>query len=96
MRCGPRESGPPGPGEAVQERLGGTVAERLDAGGYAYLRVRTATGDRWVVVCGAAPHPGEDAELQVFARHQDFVSRRLDRSFPELFFATTATQESKP
>lgn len=97
--CGcaePMNSWPPGPGEAVQERIGGTVAERLDAGGYAYLRVHTASSDRWVVVSGTAPDRGQDAEFQVFARHRDFVSRRLDRTFDDLSFATTTTQEPKP
>lgn len=75
---------PPGPDEAT---LFGTVAELLPAGGYTYLRVEPEHGEpRWVVTLRRGLETGARVEVDNIGSRQDFYSRRLDRSFPELVF----------
>ena len=67
------------------ESLEGVVAEVLLAGHYTYVRV----GDAWAVVMGSLDaSPGEAIHLQVQGSQRDFHSRRLDRDFERLYFAS--------
>ncbi|MBC8070794.1 MAG: hypothetical protein IAG13_20880 [Deltaproteobacteria bacterium] len=85
---------PPVAGAPVQERFGGTVEEVLPAGSYTYFRLRVAEGDeRWVVISGAADRDAERLAVATFSHHEDFVSRRLDRSFHNLYFAAIDPQD---
>ncbi|WP_428265522.1 hypothetical protein [Haliangium sp.] len=70
--------------------LRGRVAERLDAGSYTYLDLALDDGGRrWVVVMGApAADRGDEIEVVAMGTRQDFHSRRLDRTFAELTFAS--------
>jgi hypothetical protein len=83
--------------ESEAATFSGTVREALPAGRYTYLRVHVADGDeRWVVVQGDPDH--ERVTVQSFGRRRDFVSRRLDRTFDELYFASLveAPEGTKP
>jgi hypothetical protein len=85
--CG-SPSGPPSV-EAELATFTGTVREVLPAGNYTYLRVHVADGDeRWVVVMGDPDR--DEVTVQSFGRRRDFVSRRLGRTFDELYFASLA------
>ena len=65
--------------------LDGVVGEVLAAGHYTYLRV----GNDWAVVMGPLDAaPGEPISLRVQGSQTDFHSRRLDRDFERLFFAS--------
>lgn len=87
-------SGPPTAGAPVQERFDGTVEEVLPAGSYTYFRLRVAEGDeRWVVISGRADRDAERLAVSTFAHHEDFVSKRLDRSFHNLYFAAIEPQD---
>jgi hypothetical protein len=67
--------------------LEGTVEERLPAGGYTYLAVRSASGRRtWAVTMGRGADVGERVQVRSFGRRVSFFSRRLQRTFPELVF----------
>lgn len=67
----------------------GRVEATLEAGHYTYFLLRVGEGDeRWVVVAGSEHRSAEHLTVEAFARQRDFVSRRLARSFPELYFAS--------
>ncbi len=70
--------------------LAGVVHELQPAGHYTYVRVGAPhdAGD-WAVVLGAInATPGEAITLSVQGSQTDFHSRRLDRDFGRLFFAS--------
>lgn len=89
-------------------RLEGRVVERLPAGMYLYLRVRSGEVEHWVVTLGATAPPPADVQVQIegFARARDFHSRRLNRVFDDLWFGSVRavpslstvvpTQKGKP
>lgn len=66
----------------------GLVLERLDAGSYRYLRLRTNAGfEVWVATLAATAPTADLVDVVVFARAHDFKSARLRRTFSELWFA---------
>jgi hypothetical protein len=78
--------------ESGRAALGGLVEERLDAGSYSYLALRTDAGARlWAVTLGDGAPAGARVALRSFGTRSDFYSRRLDRTFPELVFAMVRT-----
>lgn len=86
--------GGPNAGAPVQARFGGTVEEVLPAGSYTYFRLRVAEGDeRWVVISGHADRDAERLVVSTFSHHEEFVSKRLDRSFHNLYFAAIEPQD---
>jgi hypothetical protein len=73
--------------------FGGTVEERLPAGGYTYLRVRRDDGGgAWTVTMGPGAGVGDRVVVKSFGRQTDFVSRRLRRTFPDLVFGVVSRQ----
>ncbi len=60
----------------------GVVEERLDAGGYTYLRV----GDRWVVGLDHGEQVGAVVEVKPLGLARDFRSARTGRTFDALWF----------
>jgi hypothetical protein len=71
-------------------RLRGRIGERLAAGSYTYLDLRLADGSqRWIVLMGnVQAAPGEEIEVVAMGTRADFHSRRLDRTFERLVFAS--------
>lgn len=83
-------AGMPSIEETRVETLGGVVQEVQSAGHYTYVRIGApgSEGD-WAVVMGALDTaPGEVLTLSVQGSQHDFHSRRLDRDFEQLFFAS--------
>lgn len=73
-------------------RFDGRVAERLDAGSYAYLRVtRDGSGDAWVVAVRPRVRAGDRIHVDAMGRAEGFTSKRLGRRFDELWFAAVRT-----
>lgn len=72
--------------DADRSELSGTVAERLSAGSYTYLSVKTADGPHWVVTLGEGEAVGTAVTVHSFGIRRAFRSRRLDRTFDELRF----------
>jgi hypothetical protein len=64
----------------------GEVVEVLDAGAYAYLRVRAASGDRWVTTLEATRPRVTQVRVRVIGESAHFHSSRLDRDFTDLAF----------
>jgi hypothetical protein len=68
------------------------VVEALPAGSYTYLRL-DAPADRWLVVTGRAPAVGQAVTWRGYAEREGFASRRLDRTFDRLVFASVEALE---
>ncbi len=70
--------------------LCGVVHERRTVGPYTYIRVGApATNGDWAVVMGPlGAEQGETITLSVHGSQANFHSRRLDRDFERLFFAS--------
>lgn len=71
-------------------QLKGTVKERVDSGGYSYLRIATAKGDEWAAVPQAEFKVGEAVTVDVQAKMRDFESKTLKRTWADLAFGTVA------
>jgi len=74
------------PPPAGDERFEGVVEQRLEAGAYAYLAVRSGDALRWVATMGEGRPPGTRVVVKSMGTRTDFFSRRLDRTFSELVF----------
>jgi hypothetical protein len=74
----------------------GTLKERLDAGGYSYLRVETAQGERWAAVPQVELEPGKPVTVDVQAEMKNFESKSLKRSWATIAFGTLAGAPAKP
>lgn len=73
-------------------QLKGTVKERVDSGGYSYLRLETPAGEQWAAVPQGDFQPGQAVTVDVQAKMRDFESKTLKRKWPDLAFGTVAGQ----
>lgn len=63
------------------------VDQRIAAGGYTYLRLRTAEGDQhWLATMGHGSDPGQRVRVRSYGVRDNFVSRRTGRTFDRLLF----------
>jgi hypothetical protein len=79
--------------ERIDRRGVDAVAEVLPAGSYTYLRLE-GQPETWFVVTDRA-RPGETVAWRGFAEVHDFPSRRLDRTFDHLVFASIDVVEGQ-
>lgn len=77
----------PAPGQG----LSGKVLERLDAAPYCYLRIQTPTGEVWAAVPQAKVEKGTEVTVVNPMIMNNFESKTLNRTFPEVFFGTLAS-----
>jgi hypothetical protein len=77
----------PAPGQG----LSGKVLERLDAAPYCYLRIQTARGEVWAEVPQAKIEKGAEVTVVNPMVMNNFESKTLNRTFPEVFFGTLAS-----
>jgi hypothetical protein len=66
----------------------GKVLESMDAAGYTYINVETATGEKWIAVNLSAVEVGEEISFMDGMVMQNFFSKSLDRTFPEIIFSS--------
>jgi hypothetical protein len=80
----------PGPGTvaAPAAPVTGKVLETMDASGYTYLNVQTEAGDMWVAVNQSTVQVGEEIAFLDGMVMQNFFSKTLDRTFPEIIFSS--------
>ena len=64
----------------------GTVMETADAGGYTYLRLKTASGEQWAAVSQASVKKGSQARVVGSVVMTDFESKTLKRKFDNILF----------
>ena len=66
----------------------GKVLESMDAAGYTYINVETETGEKWIAVNQSAVEVGEEVTFMDGMAMQNFFSKSLDRTFPEIVFSS--------
>jgi hypothetical protein len=66
----------------------GKVLEAMDAAGYTYINVETETGEKWIAVNQSAVEVGEEVTFMDGMVMQNFFSKSLDRTFPEIIFSS--------
>jgi hypothetical protein len=66
----------------------GKLAEKMDSGGYTYLRITTAAGDTWAAVPQAQVTVGADIDVAVQMTMEGFTSKTLNRTFDKIIFGT--------
>ena len=66
----------------------GKVLESMDAAGYTYINVETETGEKWIAVNQSAVEVGEEISFMDGMVMQNFFSKALDRTFPEIVFSS--------
>jgi hypothetical protein len=72
----------------------GEVEERVPAGPYLYLRVRSAEAEHWVVALKGTVPTRRDVRMTVLGHTRDFHSARLGRDFDELLFVVVRGRTS--
>ncbi|KPK34504.1 MAG: hypothetical protein AMK70_07255 [Nitrospira bacterium SG8_35_1] len=72
---------------APREPVTGKVLETMDASGYTYLNVETAAGTKWIAVTQTPVEVGEEVTYMDGMVMQNFSSKALDRTFPEIVFS---------
>jgi hypothetical protein len=70
------------------QSIHGKLAEKMDSGGYTYLRITTATGDTWAAVPQAQVTVGADIDVAVQMTMEAFTSKTLNRTFDKIIFGT--------
>jgi hypothetical protein len=71
--------------------LVGVVEERISAGSYAYLALRTPAGARrWTVTMGRGQPAGARVRVRSLGHSERFYSKRLARTFPDLVFGVVS------
>jgi hypothetical protein len=65
----------------------GKVLETIDSAGYTYLNVESDAGTKWIAVNQTSVAVGEEVTYLDGMVMQNFVSKTLDRTFPEIVFS---------
>jgi len=76
--------------------LTGKVVETMDAAGYTYLRLRTASGDVWAAVQQTKVKVGAMATIAPQMTLDNFESKTLQRKFDHIIFGVAASQGAPP
>jgi hypothetical protein len=66
----------------------GEVLERLDAGGFTYLRLKTNKGERWLVTSPVETKVGEKVSASSAMIVEKFESKSLNRTFDNIIFGS--------
>jgi hypothetical protein len=66
----------------------GKVLETMDAAGYSYINVATDAGEIWIAVNQSVVEVGEEVTFMDGMVMQNFFSKSLDRTFPEIVFSS--------
>ena len=74
--------------EAVAGGIAGTVAEKIDASEYTYLRIKTASGEVWAAVPKSGKAVGDRVSIASPMWMKDFKSTALGRTFPSVAFGS--------
>jgi hypothetical protein len=76
--------------------VSGTVAETMNSGGYTYLRLTTADGDKWAAVPETKIEKGSTANVSVQMVMENFDSKTLNRKFDRIIFGNIGQQQPAP
>jgi hypothetical protein len=70
------------------EKLQGTIVETMDAGGYTYMKLQTADGERWVATPAVTVQKGQLVTVLAQMTAEKFQSTTLGRTFDRIVFGT--------
>lgn len=82
------EPNPVAPLAARTDVIRGAIVERIDAGQYTYLKLRTAAGDVWTAVPGTEKRVGDTAGVLSPIWMEHFKSSTLGRTWDRIAFGT--------
>ncbi len=68
--------------------LAGKVLETFNSGGYTYMRLDTAAGEKWAAVMATDVAVGEEIAIGEGSSMFDFHSKTLERTFDEIIFSS--------
>lgn len=74
----------------------GKVLETIDAAGYTYLRLETASGEQWAAITQTAVQVGSQVEIVDATMMRDFESKTLNRTFPAILFGSLGNGAAAP
>lgn len=73
---------------ASSDAIRGTVAEKIDAGQYSYLKLRTGSGEVWTAVPQTDKATGAEVAVVNVAWMMNFESKTLNRTWERIAFGT--------
>ena len=82
-------------GQAPAE-LSGTIVETMDAGGYTYLKLKTASGEVWAAANQTPVKVGDTATVFGAMPMDGFESPSLKRKFDRIYFGSLAPAGTTP
>jgi hypothetical protein len=71
-----------------QGTIKGTVAETIHSGGFTYVRLKTASGESWMVTGPVDVKVGSDVSVKTSMTVDNFESKSLNRTFPHMIFGS--------
>lgn len=77
-------------------KLKGTVVETLDSGGFTYVRLKTASGDRWIVSSPVDVKSGAEVTVSSAMTVEKFESKSLHRTFDNIVFGSIDGAAQRP
>jgi hypothetical protein len=77
-------------------KLKGTVVETLDSGGFTYVRLKTASGEKWVVTSPVDVKTGSDVSVSSAMTVEKFESKSLHRTFDNIVFGSIDGAAQRP
>lgn len=84
QRVSPGATAPAAPAASPN---GGRILETQNAGGYTYLRVDNGGREQWVAVPAGEYPVGANVQWAPGATMQNFHSKSLNRTFPQIVFS---------
>ena len=76
------------------DKLTGKVVETIDAAQYTYLKLQTASGEKWAAVPTVKAAVGTEVTIQGPMWMENFNSKTLNRTWPLIAFGTLAGDET--
>lgn len=80
----------------AQGKLSGTVTETMNAGGYTYLKVKTAAGEEWAAIPESTVKKGQEVSIVTQMTAENFESNTLKRKFDRIVFGSLDTGAPVP
>ncbi|MBX9634104.1 MAG: hypothetical protein K2X44_03900 [Magnetospirillum sp.] len=86
-KTGPAPQQAPAAPAAAANGNSGKVLETQNAGGYTYLRVDSAGREMWIAIPESAIATGATVQWAPGATMQNFHSKSLNKTFPQILFS---------
>ena len=76
------------PPKASAQKLQGQVLETLNSGSFTYVRLKTGSGDRWMVTSPVDVRVGSEVSVSSAMTVEKFESKSLHRTFDNIVFGS--------